>query len=132
MAKINSFRDLLVWQKAMDLAVKCYGVSKRLPRDEQTVLGYQIRKSAVSIPSNIAEGKSRQSTAIYEQHLWIAHGSGGELETQLEVGARVKLVNEREAAALIADAQEIGRMLQGLVGSLERSVADVRDLRPRN
>jgi four helix bundle protein len=77
MAKINSFRDLLVWQKAMDLAVKCYGVSRRLPKDEQSVLGYQIRKSAVSIPSNIAEGKSRQSTAIYEQHLWIAHGSGG-------------------------------------------------------
>src|SRR5690348_3731529 len=60
MAKINSFRDLLVWQKAMDLAVKCYGVSKRLPKDEQPVLGYQIRKCALSMPSNIAEGKARQ------------------------------------------------------------------------
>jgi four helix bundle protein len=121
MAKINSFRDLLVWQKAMDLAVKCYGVSRRLPKDEQPVLGYQIRKCAVSMPSNIAEGKARQSTPIYQQHLWVAHGSGAELESQLELGARVKLVNEREAAALIADAQEIGRMLQGLVASLERS-----------
>src|ERR1051325_11059512 len=126
MAKINSFRDLLVWQKSMDLAVRCYGVSRRLPKDEQPVLGYQIRKSAVSIPSNIAEGKSRQSTPIYTNHLWIAHGSGGELETQLELGSRIKLVNEREAELLIADAQEIGRMLQGLVASLERSrsVAD--------
>jgi four helix bundle protein len=124
MAKINSFRDLLVWQKAMNLAVKCYGVSKRLPRDEQPVLGYQIRKCAVSMPSNIAEGKSRQSTPIYTNHLWIAHGSGGELETQLELGSRIKLVSEREAAILIADAQEIGKMIQGLVASLERSVAE--------
>ena len=123
MTQINSFRDLLVWQEAMDLAVRCYGVSRRMPKDEQPVLGYQIRKCAVSIPSNIAEGKARQSTAIYTNHLWIAHGSGGELESQLELGARVKVVSERDAAALIANAQEIGRMLRGLVGSLERSVA---------
>ena len=123
MTQINSFRDLLVWQKAMDLAVRCYAVSRRMPRDEQGVLGYQIRKCAVSMPSNIAEGKARQSTAIYMNHLWIAHGSGAELETQLELGARVKVVSEKEATALISDAQEIGRMLKGLVASLERSVA---------
>jgi four helix bundle protein len=122
MTQINSFRDLLVWQKAMDLAVRCYGVSRRMPKDEQGVLGYQIRKCAVSMPSNIAEGKARQSTAIYMNHLWVAHGSGAELETQLELGARVKVVSEKEATALIADAQEIGRMLKGLVTSLERSV----------
>jgi four helix bundle protein len=123
MTSINSFRDLLVWQKAMDLAVRCYAVSRRMPRDEQSVLGYQIRKCAVSMPSNIAEGKARQSTAIYMNHLWVAHGSGAELETQLELGARVKVVSEPEAAALISDTQEIGRMLKGLVASLERSVA---------
>jgi four helix bundle protein len=122
MAPINSFRDLIVWQKAMDLATRCYGVSRRMPKEEQGVLGYQIRKCAVSMPSNIAEGKARQSTAIYTNHLWIAHGSGAELETQLELGARVKVVSEQEAAALIADTQEIGRMIQGLVKSLERSV----------
>jgi len=123
MTTINSFRDLLVWQKAMDLAVRCYGVSRRMPRDEQGVLGYQIRKCAVSMPSNIAEGKARQSTPIYTNHLWIAHGSSAELETQLELGARVKVVSEQEAAALISDTQEIGRMLKGLVASLERTVA---------
>ena len=122
MTQINSFRDLLVWQKAMDLAVRCYGVSRRMPKDEQGVLGYQIRKCVVSMPSNIAEGKARQSTAIYMNHLWVAHGSGAELETQLELGARVKVVSEKEAAALISDTQEIGRMLKGLVTSLERSV----------
>jgi four helix bundle protein len=63
---------------------------------------------------------------IYTNHLWIAHGSGAELETQLELGARVKVVSEQEAAALISDTQEIGRMLMGLVASLERSVAGTR------
>src|SRR5258705_9851095 len=91
MTHINSFRDLLVWQKAMDLAVRCYGVSRRMPRDEQSVLGFKIRKCAVSMPSNIAEGKARQSTAIYTNHLWVAHGSGAELETQLELAGRVKV-----------------------------------------
>ena len=95
-------------------------------RDEQSVLGYQIRKCAVSMPSNIAEGKARQSTAIYMNHLWVAHGSGAELETQLELGSRVRVVSEQEAAALISDTQEIGRMLQGLVKSLERSVENPR------
>jgi four helix bundle protein len=122
MTQINSFRDLLVWKKAMDLAVRCYGASRRMPKDEHGVLGYQIRKCAVSMPSNIAEGKARQSTAIYMNHLWVAHGSDAELETQLELGARVKVVSEQEAAALISDAQEIGRMIQGLVKSLERSI----------
>jgi four helix bundle protein len=126
MTQINSFRDLLVWQKAMDLAVRCYGVSRRMPKDEQGILGYQIRKCAVSMPSNIAEGKARQSTAIYMNHLWIAHGSGAELETQLELGTRVKVVSETEASALISDAQEIGRMIQGLVKSLEHSVEHPR------
>jgi four helix bundle protein len=120
MTTINSFRDLIVWQKAMTLAQACYVVSRGLPKLEQTVLGHQIRKSAVSIPSNIAEGHARKSTAVYIQHLWIAHGSGAELETQLELGARAKVVSEQDAAALISDAQEIGRMIHGLVKSLER------------
>ena len=126
MGKVDSFRDLLVWQKAIDLAVRCYAVSRRMPKDEQNVLGYQIRKCAVSMPSNIAEGKARQSTAIYTNHLWIAHGSGAELESHLELGTRVKAVSERDAASLISDTQEIGRMLQGLVKSLERSVQNAR------
>src|SRR5688572_27057632 len=117
---IRSFRDLNVWQKSMDLAVRCHNVAKRFPRDEQSVLGYQVRKSSVSLPSNIAEGFARHSTAFYVQHLWTAHASGAELQTQLEVGQRIQIVGEREAEVLIGDAQEIGRMLFGLVNSLER------------
>lgn len=121
MPTIASFRDLLVWQKSMDLAVQCHLVAKRFPRDEQPVLGYQVRKSAVSLPSNVAEGFARHSTAFYVQHLWTAHASGAELQTQLEVAHRIRIVSEPEAAALIADAQEVGRMLHGLVRSLERA-----------
>jgi four helix bundle protein len=121
MSGIQSFRDLLVWQKSMDLAVRCYRAAQGLPKSEQQVLGYQIRKSSVSMPSNVAEGVSRRSTAHYIQHLWTAHASGAELETQVEVGQRVELFTGQQADALIRDAQEIGRMINGLVRSLERS-----------
>jgi len=85
------------------------------------VLAYQLRKSSVSIPSNIAEGFSRHSTPHYIQHLWTAHASGAELETQVQLGRRLELVAPNVADLLIQDAQEIGRMLNGLVRSLERS-----------
>jgi len=120
MTNINSFRDLLVWQKSMDLAVRCYTTAQKLPKQDQMVLGYQIRKSSVSMPSNVAEGHSRRSTPHYVQHRWTAHASGAELETQLEIGARVEIIAPHEAQMLIDDAQEIGRMINGLVKSLER------------
>ena len=87
MADINSFRGLIVWQKSMDLAERCYRLSRRFPRQEQMVLGHQIRKSAVSIPSNVAEGHERHYTPVYILDLWIAHASGAELETQLRFTA---------------------------------------------
>ena len=120
MATIDSFRDLLVWQKAMQLAEHCYRTSKRFPREDQMVLGFEIRKSAVSVPSNIAEGCGRHYTAAYINHLWVANGSDNELQTQIELGNRVGLVTEQEAATIIANAEEVGRMLRGLVRSLER------------
>ena len=104
----------------MDLAVRCHFIARKFPRDEQPVLGYQIRKSAVSMPSNVAEGFSRHSKAFYIQHLWTAHASGAELESQLELGRRIDIVRAEDAAGLIADAQEVGRMINGLVRSLER------------
>src|SRR5215510_3490847 len=85
-------RDLLVWQKSMDLAVRCYTMARQFPKQDQMVLGYQIRKSSVSMPSNIAEGHSRRSTPHYVQHLWTAHASGAELETQLEIGTKVEII----------------------------------------
>ena len=121
MSKIESFRDLLVWQKSVDLAVRRHRLARRFPRDEQPALGYQTRKSSLSIPSNIAEGFARHSTASYIQHLWTAHASGAELQTQLLVGERIDVISETDAAALRADAEEVGRMLYGLVASLGRA-----------
>ena len=85
------------------------------------MLGHQLRKSSVSIPSNVAEGFGRRSTAHYIQHLWTAHASGAELETQVEIGLRLELFAPQQADVLIRDAQEVGRMINGLVRSLERS-----------
>ena len=77
------------------------------------ILGGQIRKSSLSIPSNIAEGHARHSTASYINHLLIASGSGAELQTQIEVAKGVELFTQEQAAAYIADAEELGRMLAG-------------------
>jgi four helix bundle protein len=120
MSTIKSFRDLLVWQKAMDLAERCYRMSRRFRRDDQWPLGYEIRKSCVSVPSNIAEGYGRHSTPEYIHHLRYSNGSNNELQTQIEVARRVEIVSTAEASTLIANAEEVGRMLYGLVGSLER------------
>ena len=120
MAKISSFRDLLVWQKSMNLAERCYRVSRRFRREDQMVLGHEFRKSCVSVPSNIAEGFGRHSTAEYIHHLRFSNGSNNELQTQVELGRRVEIVTEEEATVLIADAEEVGRMLHGLIGSLMR------------
>jgi four helix bundle protein len=120
MAKLNSFRELMVWQKAMSLAERCYRATRPFRRDDQAVLGFEIRKSCISIPSNIAEGFGRHHTAEYVHHLRYANASGNELQTQLELGARMSLIGADEGAILIRDAEEVGRMLNGLIASLER------------
>jgi four helix bundle protein len=120
MAKLTSYRELLVWQKSMSVAERCYAVTKRFTRDEQQVLGFEIRKSCVSVPSNIAEGFGRHHTAEYIHHLQFANGSNNELRTQIELGRRLRMVGEEEADGLIADSEEIGRMLQGLINALRR------------
>jgi four helix bundle protein len=121
MAKLNSYRELIVWQKSMNLADRCYRMTRRFKRDDQLVLGHEIRKSCVSIPSNIAEGFGRHYTPEYIHHLRFSSASSNELQTQVELSKRVEIVGAEEAAMLIADAEEIGRMLHGLIGSLERT-----------
>jgi four helix bundle protein len=121
MAKLNSYRELLVWQKSMNLADRCYRMTRRFKRDDQLVLGHEIRKSCVSIPSNIAEGFGRHYTPEYIHHLRFSSGSSNELQTRVEISKRVEIVGAEEAAILTADAEQIGRMLHGLIGSLERT-----------
>ena len=104
----------------MALAERCYRLTRRFKREDQD-LGVQLRKACVSIPSNIAEGFGRHHTASYINHLWIANGSGNELQAQLEIARRIGIVTADEAGAYMGDAEEIGRMLTGLIRSLERS-----------
>lgn len=111
MSRLTSYRELIVWQKSMNLAERCYRMTRRFKRDDQFVLGHEIRKSCVSIPSNIAEGFGRHYTPEYIHHLRYSSGSSNELQTQVELTKRVEIVSPTEAQILIADAEEIGRML---------------------
>ena len=114
---IESFRDLTVWQKAMELAVTVYGVTEKLPRSEMYGLTAQIRRAVVSIPSNIAEGKA-MGGGSYPHHIKIAIGSEAELQTQVELARRLHMVGEEEARSVIAQTSEVGRMMASLFKSL--------------
>lgn len=114
---IQSFRDLLVWQKAMTLAERVYSTTEGLPRSEAYGLTSQIRRAAVSIPSNIAEGKAIGGRG-YLRHLRIALGSEAELQTQIELAVRLKLLDQTDANRLLSETSEVGRMLSGLLKSL--------------
>jgi four helix bundle protein len=116
---IQSFRDLQVWQKAMVLAERVYSASEQLPRSETYGLVAQIRRAAVSIPSNIAEGKATGGQG-FRRHLKIAMGSEAELRTQIELAYRLKLLNKLEADQLGEQASEVGRMLAALFKALPR------------
>jgi four helix bundle protein len=116
---IESFRDLVVWQKSMDLVERVYASTERLPPSERYGLASQLRRAAVSIPSNIAEGKAVGGQS-YPRHLKIALGSRSELETQIELTRRLKMLSESEADALLKEVTTVGRMLAALLKSLPR------------
>jgi four helix bundle protein len=116
---IQTFRDLTVWQKAMVLAENVYGSTEKLPRSEIYGLTSQIRRAVVSIPSNIAEGKAIGGQS-YPRHLKIAIGSESELQTQIELAQRLKMLTEREARSLIEQTSEVGRMIAALLKSLPK------------
>jgi four helix bundle protein len=120
MKRIESYRDLVVWQQAMDLVVMCYRITEQFPSNEQFGLTFEVRKSAVSIPSNIAEGYQRRSTGAYLQHLSIASGSQGELGTQLEIARRLGYLPVSVASATTEANEEVGRLLYGLSESVRK------------
>ena len=122
MATIPTFRQLEVWQMAMDLVVDCYGLTARYPVDERYGLTGQTRRSAVSIPSNIAEGHNRHADRAYLNHVNIALGSQGELDTQLEIGMRLGYLSAEAAGPALEKLARTGQMLHGLQRSLERRV----------
>jgi len=115
---INGFRDLEVWKKSMNFVTSVYQITRSLPRDEVYALSDQMRRAAVSIPSNIAEGSGRNSTKEYIQFLYVALGSACEVETQIIITKRIGYLEE--IVGYIHQIQEIKKMLNGLINSLKR------------
>lgn len=118
---IRSHRDLDVWNDAMRLVEMTYRLTEALPQREQFGLTQQMRRAAVSIPSNIAEGHSRHTRAAYLNHLSMALGSQAELETQLELTIRLGMLALPAAETCAAQLALVGRRLHALVASLERT-----------
>jgi len=118
----ESFRDLIAWQKAMDLVTAIYRVTESFPKSETYGLMRQIREAAISGPSNIAEGKGRQTKRDYLQFLYRARGSLFEVETQLEAAKRLGFLDDERFATTNELARETGRVLNGLIVNVERQI----------
>jgi four helix bundle protein len=118
MATILSYRDLEAWQVSMDVVEHCYVLTSKLPKTEQFNRCDQIRRSAISIPANIAEGH-RRTRKSYLHHLSIALGSHAELETYLEITQRIGLLTDQALSDVRPVLDSVGRMLYGLIRSLE-------------
>ena len=115
---VKNYRDLLVWQKAMDLMIECYGLSEKLPKNEIYGLISEIRRSAVHIPSYIADGHGRDSTNEFLQRLSAAHGQLMNLETQWLAVDRLQYMPSSEIDPILNRCSEIGKMINGLMRSL--------------
>jgi len=117
------YKDLIAWQKAMDLVSVLYDVTEAVPKHEIYSLTNQMRRAAVSVPSNIAEGQAHYSNREFRHFLRHSRGSLAELETQVLIARRRNYLSESQAAELLRRANEVGRILSGLINSLrEKSV----------
>ena len=121
---IQSFKDLTVWQKAIELSASCYRLTARFPNSETYGMTAQIRRASVSIAANIAEGHGREHTRSFVQFLRIAQGSTKELETHLIIAEKVELVAHDHVEPLVTAIDEVGRMLRSLIRSLENKMGD--------
>ena len=115
---VKSYQELLVWQKSMELVMVVYQLAKQLPKEETYALATQIRRAAVSIPSNIAEGQARNSTREFANFLSIAKGSNAEVETQLMICVRLKFLEQSQITPALNLCSEVGKMLNALIGKL--------------
>jgi four helix bundle protein len=116
----RNYRDLVAWQRAMDLVEAVYAVTREFPGDERFALTSQLRRAAVSIPSNIAEGEGRRSRNEFGHFLAVAYGSLREVETQLLIAIRLNYVSEEKCQPAFDLTDEIGRIISGLSRSLDR------------
>ena len=113
------YKELTVWQKSMDVVEEIYRLTKKLPKEEIYGLTNQIRRAAVSIPSNIAEGNGRAVTGDYVRFLTIARGLNAEVETQLLLCVRLGYLSQEEIESTLSLSDEIGRMLNSMVKKLK-------------
>jgi four helix bundle protein len=114
----QDYRDLFAWQHAIDLVESIYRLTREWPKEEAYALTNQIRRAAVSIPSNIAEGQGRNTTKEFVHFLGVANGSVRELETQILIAARLHYTDEAACAAIMKQATDTGNLLRGLIRSL--------------
>jgi len=114
----GSYRDLMAWQKAIELVAEIYSCTRTFPREEQFGLTNQLRRAAVSIPSNIAEGKGRSTDKDFSLFLHHARGSLCEIETQLTIAERLGYLPANTAGKLMEQASEVAKILNGLIRSL--------------
>lgn len=115
---IRTYRDLELWQKSIELVKRVYGLTKKYPKQETYGLVSQMRRAAVSIPSNIAEGFRRFHNKEYKQFLYVSSGSCAELETQLTISKELAYITQDEEAALLERLDHIGRMRTNLIKTL--------------
>jgi four helix bundle protein len=120
---IQSYRDLIVWKKSMSLVLDVYRSTNSFPKTETYGLVTQLRRAAVSIPSNIAEGQARLSTAEFKQSLGHARGSLMEVETYVLLAQELGYLERDQSEGLLAGSAEVGRILNGLLNSLGRSTS---------
>ena len=113
----GSFRDLVAWQKSMILVREIYLATQAFPHEEAYGLKSQLRRAAVSVPSNIAEGQARYSRSEFYRYLNMARGSLAELETQITLANDLGLLGTQDADRLLGSASEVGRILNGLIAS---------------
>lgn len=116
---MSNFRSLMIWQKSITLTTKIYNSTKKFPKEEQFRITSQIRRSAVSIPSNIAEGFGRDSNKEYVRFLNISIGSLFELQTQLEISKNIEYLTEEEYTILYDDSREVERMLVSFISKIK-------------
>ena len=127
---IKSYRDLHVWQDAMDLVEECYLLTKEFPKNETYGLSSQLQRAAVSVPANIAEGRQRQHSKEFIQHLSIASGSLAELETHLQIATRLNYIKDNQLEDLLDATDKIGTMLNGLRNSVKKKITPKPNPKP--
>jgi len=121
---LRNYKELKVWQKSYDLCLEIYKITKRFPNGERYGLTSQIRRAAVSVPSNIAEGYGRKITPEYIRFLYIAYGSNCEMETQILLSWDLGYIETGKLEILQEGIEEVERMLKALIKSLERKALD--------